>query len=317
MKPLNPILGETYEFVDNRLKFRYFAEQVRHHPPISAYVVESQHFKIVGDTTCKSSFSVWKGALEVEFSTNDQIEFKEKDYFFTLGKPKMFLKGLVFGTPHFDFSGKITIRDENNNFPFTTEVKFYSEGAKVPGVGYFRAKVKKGEQVIAFALGDWRKGMFLLETKVKKEFNKVVLDELFYNFENEIKKHNFKISLIWENEQESFMKQFDPNDYLLSKYACCLNELTNNLRKVLPPTDSRFRPDNRLYEEGEKDKAQEEKNRIEQLQRERNKILNNQKKVYKPIYFDEVGNNFVYLGDYWGQREKGEWKEHTDIFNQV
>ena len=38
VKPFNPLLGETYElFIPGKLKF--IAEQVSHHPPISAYDV--------------------------------------------------------------------------------------------------------------------------------------------------------------------------------------------------------------------------------------------------------------------------------------
>ena len=35
-KPFNPMLGETYELVTEH--YRFFAEQVSHHPPISAYI---------------------------------------------------------------------------------------------------------------------------------------------------------------------------------------------------------------------------------------------------------------------------------------
>jgi len=35
-KPFNPILGETFEMMRDDLGYRYFAEQVSHHPPISA-----------------------------------------------------------------------------------------------------------------------------------------------------------------------------------------------------------------------------------------------------------------------------------------
>jgi hypothetical protein len=34
-KPFNPILGETYEFVTK--DYKYFAEQVSHHPPLTGY----------------------------------------------------------------------------------------------------------------------------------------------------------------------------------------------------------------------------------------------------------------------------------------
>ena len=33
-KPFNPLLGETYEFVNDDME--YLAEQVSHHPPITA-----------------------------------------------------------------------------------------------------------------------------------------------------------------------------------------------------------------------------------------------------------------------------------------
>jgi len=37
MKPFNPLLGETFElFVPG--KYKYFSEQVSHHPPISASI---------------------------------------------------------------------------------------------------------------------------------------------------------------------------------------------------------------------------------------------------------------------------------------
>lgn len=38
-KPFNPLLGETYEFENERFKF--IAEQVSHHPPITAWYCES------------------------------------------------------------------------------------------------------------------------------------------------------------------------------------------------------------------------------------------------------------------------------------
>jgi len=41
-KPFNPILGETYEFVQK--DWRYMSEQVSHHPPITAYHCEGKGF---------------------------------------------------------------------------------------------------------------------------------------------------------------------------------------------------------------------------------------------------------------------------------
>jgi len=43
-KPFNPILGETYEYITD--KHRYFAEQVSHHPPVTAFNLESEGFQL-------------------------------------------------------------------------------------------------------------------------------------------------------------------------------------------------------------------------------------------------------------------------------
>jgi len=45
-KPFNPMLGETYELVTE--DFRFFAEQVSHHPPISAYEQEGRDYRVNG-----------------------------------------------------------------------------------------------------------------------------------------------------------------------------------------------------------------------------------------------------------------------------
>ncbi|KAL4688695.1 hypothetical protein H8959_004947, partial [Pygathrix nigripes] len=43
-KPFNPVLGETYECIREDKGFRFFSEQVSHHPPISACHCESKNF---------------------------------------------------------------------------------------------------------------------------------------------------------------------------------------------------------------------------------------------------------------------------------
>ena len=44
MKPLNPMLGETYEMVTP--SFRSLAETVSHHPPIFCNCVQGKNYKI-------------------------------------------------------------------------------------------------------------------------------------------------------------------------------------------------------------------------------------------------------------------------------
>lgn len=60
-KPFNPILGETYELVTP--EWRWIAEQVSHHPPISAFYCEGKGFNTTGNTNLKNYF--WGGSLEL------------------------------------------------------------------------------------------------------------------------------------------------------------------------------------------------------------------------------------------------------------
>lgn len=59
-KPFNPVLGETYELVQP--EWRFVAEQVCHHPPISAFYAEGKGWYSYGNTNVKNKF--WGGSLE-------------------------------------------------------------------------------------------------------------------------------------------------------------------------------------------------------------------------------------------------------------
>jgi len=59
-KPFNPIFGETYELVTPKAKF--MAEQVSHHPPISAFYIEGPGYKSWGHTNVKNYF--WGSSME-------------------------------------------------------------------------------------------------------------------------------------------------------------------------------------------------------------------------------------------------------------
>lgn len=65
-KPFNPLLGETYEYVDANKNFRFFAEQVSHHPPIGAAIAECPSFDYWQDQTIKTKY----GTLELYTAGN-------------------------------------------------------------------------------------------------------------------------------------------------------------------------------------------------------------------------------------------------------
>ncbi|CAB1337965.1 unnamed protein product [Coregonus sp. 'balchen'] len=103
-----------------------------------------------------------------------------------------------------------------------------------------------------------------------------------------------------------------PNDHYLyygfSNFALELNELTPGLKPLLPPTDSRLRPDQRMLEDGRVDDCDTFKEEVEDKQRERRKQLAKKGQEHKPRFFkkamDSSGRE-VWLtnGTYWKFRE--------------
>lgn len=59
-KPFNPILGETFEI--KHPNYLYLAEQVSHHPPISACYCYNDVYEFWTNTSMKTSF--WGKSLE-------------------------------------------------------------------------------------------------------------------------------------------------------------------------------------------------------------------------------------------------------------
>ncbi|KAJ6858023.1 hypothetical protein NC652_040533 [Populus alba x Populus x berolinensis] len=78
----------------------------------------------------------------------------------------------------------------------------------------------------------------------------------------------------------------------------------------------RLRPDQRCLENGEYTKANEEKLRLEQRQRQARKM---QERGWKPRWFvkEKGGETYSYIGGYWEAKDRGNWESCPDIFGQV
>lgn len=97
--------------------------------------------------------------------------------------------------------------------------------------------------------------------------------------------------------------------YGYTYFAMTLNEITPDIKDKLPCTDSRFRPDVRALEEGDIERAEREKARVEQTQRERRQ----RGQEPKPRWFRQIDgtDEWTYTGGYWEARRSG-WKG-TDL----
>ena len=107
--------------------------------------------------------------------------------------------------------------------------------------------------------------------------------------------------------------------YNFSEFTCSLNEMEDEIA----PTDSRLRPDERMMEDGNFDKANQLKLLLEEKQRARRRkreaeaeAARRAGKVYEeytPTWFENTRDDFsdseifVYKGGYWEAKEKKDW----------
>ena len=106
-------------------------------------------------------------------------------------------------------------------------------------------------------------------------------------------------------------------------FSAQLNELTPIEKGRLAPTDSRLRPDQRAFEDGQLDRAEALKAKLEERQRSRRKVHETHGGTYLPRFFQKVeadldGEEVWQLktgkDGYWECRERGEWKGVPEVF---
>ena len=295
LKPFNPIIGETFEYCYNCQKFRYYAEQVKHHPPITAFIGETPDFVYYGDTLGDTSFKFLKGAMELTFKNKIHVYLKKSGKHYVFNRPVVSIKGLVKPPMFNDYSGTTIIQDINDK-NLKCELNFIEQSWSSENIGDIEGKVYSNENKVEYIIGgNWQDEIFITDPDGN---NKEILLKL--------------------NKKNLYLKN-NLDQYNLPFYTSNLNYLNDNLKKVLPKNDSRFREDMRLLENREDNgKAQEFKEKYEEKQR---KELNNEN--HKVLFFIEKKDNdtdelyYIPNGEYWEMKKEGTLKnnENKDIFD--
>ncbi|KAI0067905.1 hypothetical protein BV25DRAFT_1834873 [Artomyces pyxidatus] len=266
-KGFNPMLGETFE--DPRLKF--ISEKVSHHPVILAYHAEGDGWEMYATSSGKTKF--WGKSLEIIPIGSNHVKIGEDHYEWK--KPSTFMRNLMVGTKYLEHAGKMTIENLTTHMRCVVEFKengYWTIANLVHGTVY-----SPSGNIEATLEGKW-------DEAVSRK-----LGDSHYH-------------VLWK------MTPFPKNAleyYGFTSWGITLNEITRDLVGRLPATDSRFRPDVRALEEGDLERAEREKERVEELQRERRRNGEDR----QPRWFKQVGpEEWVYAGGYWEQRAKG-WKD--------
>ncbi|KAL3060347.1 hypothetical protein OYC64_014830 [Pagothenia borchgrevinki] len=271
-KPFNPLLGETYECDRPDKGFTFVAEQVSHHPPISACHAESKNFIFWQDVRCKNKF--WGKSMEILPVGTTHVTLPGFGDHYEWNKVTSCIHNILSGQRWIEHYGEISIRNSSSDI---CQCKITFVKAK-----YWNSSVNEVEgaitdnkgKVIHRLFGKWQEAVFCGDPPSAK--------------------------CIWRaNAMPADLEQY----YGFTKFAIELNELDPPLKLLLPPTDTRLRVDQRLLEEGNLEAAEEQKQRIEQLQRERRRVLEDNV-THQPKFFRKSKDDtWVSNNTYWELRK--------------
>ncbi|KAF9978349.1 hypothetical protein BGZ73_002732 [Actinomortierella ambigua] len=297
-KPFNPLHGETFEYVSPERGFKFVSEKVSHYPPIMACHAESEHgWTFAMDSRAKTKF--WGKSMELIPNCTIHIEFKRTGDHYTISKPSTWMRNLMAGTKYLDHTGqmKVTNHTTQESVVLTFKESSYFGGTKHEVVGQVNDSSGKKRATLQ---GRWSESL---------------MEEISPN----------KLERLWKiNTPPSGHEKY----YGFTHFTMTLNELVAgtgpmDLAHRLPKTDTRFRPDQALFERGEVEEADKEKLRVEQRQRELRKAMEQRGEPWEVRWFekrpdphteDPEGATWHYKGGYWEARETGEWNEKITLW---
>ncbi|XP_059657496.1 oxysterol-binding protein-related protein 2A-like isoform X2 [Cornus florida] len=288
-KPFNPLLGETYEADYPDKGIRFLSEKVSHHPTLVACHCEGKGWKFWGDSNIRSKF--WGTSIQLDPVGTLTLEFDDGEIF-QWNKVTTTIYNLILGKLYCDHHGTMHIHG-NRQYSCKLKFKEHSILDRNPHQVHGFVEDVKGKKV-ATLVGKWNDSMYYMNGDGTSKSNDLS-----------------NASLLWKSSRPPL----NLTRYNLTLFAITLNELTSGLQEKLPPTDSRLRPDQRHLENGEYEKANAEKLRLETRQRMSRKL---QEKGWKPKWFQRNGEDgpFCYVGGYWEAREQRKWDGCSNIFGE-
>lgn len=252
LKPFNPILGETFQGVIGQ--YEIAVEQISHHPPITAFQIWSNKIEqspiINGSLAFEASTGIStiagykKGDITIEFpDTNQKIVCHTF--------PECEMRGVMKGTRTYDYIKQLKISDHGNNIH--TDIIFNPD--------------KKG----------WLRRWFSSTQKTHHDyFEGIISDNEEFDYKNErgndLKKLEDKGKLqVYAKIEGNWTENMSMDDELVweySKYKPLKLQYINNPL----PSDCRFRTDLIALLNNDYAKAQEQKDVLENIQRNDRKL---------------------------------------------
>ena len=316
-KPFNPLLGETYEYVRPDKGYRFFIEQVSHHPPIGATYAESAKWDYFGESSVRSKFygkSFDINPLGTWFLRLRPTGDRPAELY-TWKKVTSSVVGIITGSPTVDNHGSMQIKNWNTGEVCVLDFK--QRGWKASSAYQVSGKVMGRDGVTKWSIGGrWN-------DKIHARLTPGFEDEAIS--EGKTGKHGsqtHQAMLVWQCHARPPGIPFN-----LTPFVVTLNHVDDDLKQHLPPTDTRLRPDQRAMEDGQYDFAATEKNRVEEKQRAARREREANGEDFQPKWFEKTTDKMTgeeywealpsHEGQgllYWECRKKRNWEKCETIF---
>ncbi|XP_078621481.1 oxysterol-binding protein-related protein 6-like isoform X3 [Branchiostoma floridae x Branchiostoma japonicum] len=337
-KPFNPLLGETYECVREDKGFSFIAEQVSHHPPISACHCKGEKWVFWQDARLKTKF--WGKSMEIIPIGTVNVSIPKYNDHYTWSKVTSCIHNIMTGQRWMDHYGEKIIKNKDITcklmfHKYISTITWWAEtfqplksaivdhffsddpqsgrGVKLPA-SYWSTRchdvlgsvLDKDGKEIHHLFGKWHEGLWCGHAPSAKCIWRPAANV-------KLTENKLLMRMMGSGTARSSRKGSMPEEYDLyygfTRFAVELNELTPDLKTALPPTDTRFRPDQRLLEEGQVQRAQNEKVRLEQMQRMREREREEAGVVYQPRFFrrskqeQHHHDSWTFNNTYWDMRK--------------
>ncbi|KAG6902961.1 hypothetical protein C0995_008534 [Termitomyces sp. Mi166 len=167
-KPYNPVLGEffrcRYDYSDGSQGF-YIAEQVSHHPPISAffYISPANHVSILGELRPKSRFLGNSVSTTMEGENRVTLLGVPDDGEYIITMPNMYARGILFGKMVLELGDTCTAKNEKHGM--LCDIEFKTKGFWSGTYNAIAGRIRHNNIDIGELSGRWSHIMEIKSTK--------------------------------------------------------------------------------------------------------------------------------------------------------
>ncbi|KAF8519178.1 Oxysterol-binding protein-domain-containing protein [Gautieria morchelliformis] len=264
-KPFNPMLGETFEYVRLDKMYRYYSEQVSHHPPISACWAEAPNWRYFGEVDAQNKFMgksfeirpTGVAHAELKIPHDMMADDGDEQYeHYTWKKVTTNVSGFILGSTTIDHYGEMTVT--NHRTQDTCVLTFKPRGWRGKDAFEIRGHVFDASGCVTYDIaGRWNSQ---LVARKAEDGRSALLPDI--NVGGPASPSTAEYILLWRNTEKP------KAPFNLTPFAVTLNDCpAQTLKPYLPFTDCRLRPDQRAFELGRYDRANELKSMQEDFQR--------------------------------------------------